>query len=308
MSSAIRYELYRRELLRYLSSMTIKFHPFAEIVERYVGNNTNYRIDSYRENPYYRNLVGEYSCIDTEMKVWSIECNSEVTFNRDLWKYYPQTASLYTFGSDAYTRLCLKYPKQVGLIKNIVYPVPDIDVAYNAEEFTILRHEPTFLESNEQESLYTATKQCLNYLKERWYIYDYGNHEDQYFLVFMSQLYMNLFTCLLKQRIENQDTSAVHSLHVWERLDANGLSKYESILAPKQARWFYRNLRYLKANRGRKSNLILLADNLLSGLRVNLVGKRIFQQASDPTQECITVPEFLSEKVVDYSVRITDRS
>ena len=68
-------------------------------------------------------------------------------------------------------------------------------------------------------------------------------------------------------------------------------------------------MRYLKENRGRKSNLILLSDNLLEDLRVHLVGKRIFENMTDADEECILVPEFLSDDVVDYSVaKATDIS
>lgn len=311
-NSSIRHELYRRELLRYIQSMTIVFHPFAEIMER-VAATQNCSISSYRENPYYRNLCGEYSCLDVnkdtgqieKMEVYSIEEERMVPFDKQLWTDYPQTAELYYMGSDAYTRLCLTYPDKVGLIKNIIYPVGSIEEAHDAEELTILRHEPSFLRVNEQESLYAAARRTIKYVRDRWYVYDLG-HEDQYYLVFMAQLYMHLFQALLKQRLDNQDTHAVHHMHVWDRLEANGLGPYEAVLNEEQARWFYRNMRYLKENRGRKSNLILLADNILKNLKVHLVGKRIFQQTTDPTQECIEVPEFLSEEIVDYSLQIAE--
>lgn len=295
----IRYSLYWKEILAYLSTMTIKFHPFAEQMEKQVDK-TKYDILTYKDNPYYQNICGEYSVLDTPMTVLSVETGETVTFDKNLWDKYPQTASLYTYGSEAYKKLCLTYPNQVGLIKGIIYPVEDMEVAYNARDLTIVQHVPSFLRTNEAESLYKAAQDCLDYLSNRWYIYDYG-HEDQYYLVFMAQVYLNLFTALIRQRIENQDTAYVHQLHVFDRLEANGLGKYTSILSDAQARWFYRNMQYLKVNRGRKSNLVLLADNLLKNLKVHLVGKKIFQENSDASNECLTVPEFLSEEIIDYS-------
>lgn len=311
-NSSIRHELYRRELLRYIGSMTIKFSPFAEMMGRQAEDIIARPLENYLENPYYRNLVGEYSWLEwntqtksiDKMMIYSIEEDGMIPFEKSIWDTHPQTAELYSYGSEAYNRLCLSYPDKVGLIKSICYPVLSIEEAFNAPELTIIRHEPGFLRSNEQESLYQAAQNCLSYVRDRWFIYDYG-HEDQYYVVFMTQLYLCLFEALLKQRIDNQDTAAVHSMHVWDRLEANGLELYESILTDEQARWFYRNMSYLKENRGRKSNLILLAENLLKNLKVHLVGKKIFQQTFD-NEQCITVPEFLNEEIVDYSVQIAE--
>lgn len=305
MASSIRYELYRREILQYLSSMTIKFGPFAEIIATQVHNNTNFRITNDRENPYYRNLCGLYSFLDKPMTVLSVETGEQVPFNLDLWASYPKTASFYTMGSDAYKRLCLTYPTQVGLIKNIIYPCKDIDAVINADELTIVNQVPSFLRENERESILFACQQCLQYVRDRWFIRDYS-YEDQYPLVFMAKVHLLLFSCIIKQRLVNCDTYAVHHMHVWDRLEANGLGPYESMLTDVQARWFYRNMRYLKANRGRKSNMILLADNLLQNLRVHLVGKRIMQQTTDPNDDVELIPEILSEEVVDYQVAIAE--
>ncbi len=303
-NATLRWTLYRREILNYISTMTIKFTPFHELMIKRARERLGdlFVMETYRDSPYYKNLVGEYSILDTPMYVWSLEEQREVLFNRQLWIDYPATAGMYTFGSDNYVWLCKKYPNQVGLIKNICYPVPSIDEAYEAEEFTILRHEPDFLKPNEQDALYAATKKIIEYVCYRWYVKDY-EVEDQYPLVFISQLYLHLFQGLLKARMENQDTYAVHQLHVWDRLESNGLLPYEGILSDSQARWFYKNMRYLKENRGKKSNLILLADNLLQNLRVHLVGKRIFQNTTDYTNDCVLVPEFLSDDVVDYSTK-----
>lgn len=285
--------------------MTIKFSPFARIMEKRIKNDTKYVISLEKENPYYRNLAGLYGVFDTPMTVLATETGTRVPFDRALWDDYPKTASLYTYGSEAHHRLCLEYPNQTGLIKNIMYPVPDIDEAVDAPELTILRHAPEFLRTNEREDIYQSCKKCLEYIRDRWFIMDYCC-EDQYPLVFMSKVYLLLFISIMKQRQVNRDTHAVHHMHVWDRLIANGLGPYESLLTDSQARWFYRNMRYLKENRGRKSNLILLADNLLKNLKVHLVGKRIFQQTQDPLNEVVMVPEFLSEEIVDYSVPIPE--
>lgn len=303
--SSIRYEMYRREILRYLSSMTIKFSPLANLISTKVSNETDFVITNDRENPYYRNLCGLYSFLDTQMEVVSAETGQRVPFNKELWNDYPKTAALYTIGSEAYSRLCLEYPNQVGLIRGIMYPCPDIDQLIAAEELSIVNHVPSYLRENEREIILQSCRDSLKYIRDRWFVMDYCC-EDQYPIVFMSQVYLLLFTNIIKQRQINCDTHAVHHMHVWDRLMANGLGQYESLLTETQARWFYRNMRYLKENRGRKSNLILLADNLLRNLKVHLVSKRIFQQTTDLPEDVVMVPEFLSEEIVDYSVTIPE--
>lgn len=301
----VRYALYWQELFAYISTMTIKFNPFAEMMAKR-AEAAGHHISSWRDNPYYQNICGYYSVFDTPMEIWSVEYEKYVTFDRDIRTKYPRTATFYYYGSDAYKRLCQTYPNQTGLITSIIYPVEDIDEAYAAKDISIVNHVPDFLRDNERESLYDAAREIVEYVRNRWFVYDYG-HEDQYYLVFMSKLICALFIGLVKKRLENQDTTAVHHLHVWDRLEANGLGKYSGILTDNQARWFYRNMRYLKENRGTKSNLILLAENLLKNLKVHLVGKKIFQESSDEFNNCITVPEFLSEEIIDYSISTSNK-
>jgi len=296
---SVKVKLYRQEIYNYIATLNIKFSPFADMVKKYVYNHTPYTIHNDKENPYYRNICGMYSFLDEQMYIKAVETQEQVKFNRDLWDLYPKTASLYTVDSDEYKNLCKLYPNKVGLIKSIIYPCKDIDYAISCDELTILNHDLSYLQSNEQESVLTAVTTVLNYFRERWLVKDF-DFEDQYPLAFMSCVYSVLVTVLLEQRVRNLNTDKVHRLHVWDYLEANGLGNYDDILTDVQARFLYRNMRYLKNHRGSKNNLIILADNLLRDLKVSLVGKIIFQQNRDDTQDCTTVPEFLSEEVVSY--------
>jgi len=296
---SVKIKLYRQEIYNYISTLNIKFSPFADMVKKYIDNNTSYTIHNDKENPYYRNICGMYSFLDDQMYVKSLETQEQVKFNRDLWTKYPKTANLYTIDSDEYKNLCKLYPGKVGLIKSIIYPCKDIDYAISCDELTILNHDLSYLQSNEQESIYTAVNTVLNYFRERWFIKDF-DFEDQYPIAFMSCVYSVLVSVLLEQRVRNLNTDKVHKLHVWDYLEANGLGNYDDILTDVQARFLYRNMRYLKNHRGSKNNLIILADNLLRDLKVSLVGKIIFQQNRDETNDCTLVPEFISENVVSY--------
>lgn len=274
------------------------------MVKDTIFESTGVSIDTEEQNPYYLNLAGRYSSIDTMMKVPCIETNADMDFTIENLAKYPKTASLYKPGSEEYVKLCNTYPKQVGLIKCIIYPASSVEDAIAAEELTILNQDLTFLQENERESLSNTVTDFIAYMKYRWFVYDF-NFENQYPLVFMGTLYSLIYAVLETQRIANLHTDACHINHVWDYLAANGLGNYESVLSQKQARFFYRNMRYLKQHRGQLSNLEILADNLLSELRVDLVGKLFLQQNKDETEECILIPEVLSE---DVKVYVTDRN
>lgn len=296
----IQWSLYRQEIYNYVSSMTIKFGQFADMAKWRVINTTKYNTVDDFDNPYYQNICGEYSILNTEkVYVKSVETGEQVLFSKDLWKDYPETASLYTIDSDEYKNLCIKYPDSTGIIKSIMYPVLDKASAIEAEELTILRHEPNFLRSNERESLYTAAVKFLTYMRERWFIRDYI-FEDQYPIAFMSQIYSLLPAVLFTQRISNLNTDAVHYMHVWDTLNENGLGDYEDVLTEVKARWLYRNINYIKNNKGRKDTLYKLADNILKDLKVTLVGKIIYQNNEDLSNDCSLIPEFLSEEIRNY--------
>lgn len=296
----VEYDIYRKEIVDFLQTVTIKFELFAEMMKIRLYNELGIEISSEKENPYYLNLCGQYSPLDEKMYVTTIETNEEVLFDTNLKINYPKTALLYRVPSQEYETLCQKYPAQVGLIKSIVYPASDIDTAIAAENFSVLAHDSSLLHSNERESLLIALYRTLRYIYNRWYIADYA-YERMYPLTFMGVVWASLPQALLSQRVMNLRTPQVHPMHIWEYLSARGLKEYRDILNDKQALFLYRNIEYLLQNKGKKETLQILAENLLKDLQVSLVGKNILQQTTTRADECITVPEFLSEEVVKYN-------
>ena len=114
----------------------------------------------------------------------------------------------------------------------------------------------------------------------------------------MGIIYALLPQVLLTQRLLNLRTDNVHSLHIWEYLASKGLGEYESILSNKQARFLYKNINYIYRNKGKKSNIEILSENLLRDLHVTLVGKTIAQESSNALLSCTTVPEFLNDDII----------
>jgi len=298
---SIEYEIYRKEVIDFLQTASIKFDLFAEAMTKRVEVETGIILTSPEQNPYYQNLCGIYSVLDPPIYVTTIETNEQVLFDKNLFVNFPKTAQLYKIPSIEYEILCQKYPNQVGLIKSIIYPAKDLQTVIAAENFTLLAYDITLLHSNERESLLTTLRKVLDYIHYRWYIADYS-YEEMYPVTFMGMVWALLPQVLLAQRAMNLKTSQVHPMHIWEYLISKGLKDYRDILNDKQALFLYRNIEYLLQNKGKKSNLEILASNLLKDLQVSLVGKTILQQTVDGFDDCRHIPEFLSEDVIRFGL------
>lgn len=268
-------------------------------------------------NPYYLNLAGEYSILDNtkdnfdedivlrgdngednRIYINVIETKeNNVLLTKELLSKYPMTASVYKIGNPEYEQLLKKYPKKHGLIKSICYPVESYEIAKNSRDLSLLKYDASFLEAEERDSLILALKKFLEYVYNRWFVYDF-KFEPAYAITFMGMIWSTLPSVLLTERIKNLRTSQVHSMHIWEYLDSKGLGEYKPILNRDQSVFLYRNIDYLIQNKGKKTNIEILAENLLKGLHIHLVGKTILQETSTNYEDCITNPEFLSDTVV----------
>lgn len=293
-------DVYRKEILDFLQTVTIKFKLFADVMEKRMREELGIIVERPEDNPYYQNLCGMYSPLDTDMFITAVETGEQVKFSTDLKITHPKTFALYKVPSEEFSRLCETYPNQVGLIKSIVYPVENIALAISAPNFTVLAGDTTLLHQNERESLMVEMDRVLRYIENRWYIADYI-YEGFYPATFMGLVWSILPQALLAQRIRNIRTPQVHPFHIWEYLDSKGLRSYRDILNDKQALFLYRNMEYISQNKGTKRTLEILAENLLKDLQVKLVGKMVLQQTATRASECITVPEFLSDNVVNYT-------
>jgi hypothetical protein len=301
------YEVYRQEVADFLSTLTIKFDPFVQYYEKRLAKQQGIRIQSEYENPYYLNMCGMYSLIDTPMYVTTVEDNKEVLFDTNLKNDYPITAALYRIPSEEYHVLCTRYPTQVNLIKSIVYPVSDLKTAVNAPVLTVMAYDAGLLYPTERDSLITAINKFIEYMAERWYVPDF-EFENLSPFAFWSLLWSLLPTVCYYQRLKNLRTVNVHPMHVWEYLQSKGFGDYRAVLSHKQSLFLYRNIMYLYQNKGKTSNLEILADNLLDGLYVQLVGKNLYQEVGAKASDCITVPEVISENIQSRNLITETRS
>lgn len=290
---------YKQEIFNFLRTVTIKFEPFAYSMGQNYMNEHGLSSPDFEENPYYQNLVGNYANGDTRMQVTTIEDGSTVEYNRELLTNYPETAALYRVPNQEYFTLEENYPNNVGLIRTIAYPVASIKEAIAAPNLSLLAYDETLLEAQEREDLLTCLREFLAMVRKRWWIDAYV-YEDQYPLVFWGLLWQHLPLLLLTRRFKNIKTPYVHSNHVWEYLQSQGLNDYRDVLTPKQSRWLYRNIDYIRANRGKNETLKILAENLLPDVAVSLLYKDMYQETETRyDKELSTNPVFRSYKLVD---------
>lgn len=283
MSSSVDYSVYRQEIINFLQTVSIKFSLFGEYAKISLQRNgipTDNLKDS--ENPYYLNLCGQYSQIDEPIYITILETGEREILSREILTKYPKTASIYRVPNKEYENLLATYPSKQGLIKSIIYPAKDLDTVLNARDLTLLNYDDSLLETNEKNSLIEALKTFLDYTYNRWFVKDF-HYEPAYALTFMGLLWSMLPSVLLTQRVRNLKTPQVHSMHIWEYLDSKGLGEYKYILTNKQAYFLYRNIDYLIKNKGKKTNIEILAENLLEGIHLKLVGKTILLETSSST-------------------------
>lgn len=290
-------EAYRQEIFNFLRTVSIKFEPFAYLMGQSYMDQYGLTDPHQEWNPYYINLSGEYSESDTRMTVYSLEEERHVPFDKDLVRNYPKTATLYRIPNAEYFTLEERYPENVGLIRSIAYPVTDIQTAIQAPNFSLLAYDDSLLHLNEREVLVKTLKNFLTMVKTRWWVPEFG-YEDMYALTFWGMLWQHLPNLLLAQRFKNIRTPYVHPFHIWEYLKSKGLGDYRDVLTNNQALWLYRNINYIQKNKGKNSNLVILAENLLGEIFVSLLYKDMYQETATKWDEPRTNPEFRSFNIV----------
>ena len=162
-------DLYRREIFNFLRTVTIKFEPFAYLMGESYMNTHGLTNPHGKWNPYYIHLAGEYTADELAsgdvMHVYTVEheLSEDVIFSKDLKITNPKTAALYKIPNDEYFHLEEQYPKHVGLLRCMVYPVSSIDDAIAAPNLTLLAYDDSLLEINERESIVKCLKSFFRY-------------------------------------------------------------------------------------------------------------------------------------------------
>ena len=289
--------VYRAEITQFLQTVTLKSSTLL------AASAGAARAAGYPDDPlnvsawkYYVNLRGDYHPADIPMTVMSLDTQQPISFTKEMLRLHSRTAAVYRPGRSEYDALCVRYPNQIDLIKNIVFPVADVDAAMNAGDFTLLAWGDGYLEPYEQDSLLDALRAHLTYLNNRWNL-DFLSYELYYGVAYLAYVWQTSAVALFDARIQNIHTAYAHSFHIWAYLSSIGIGDYRDILSRRATLFLYRNMRYIRANRGKHATLILLVNNLLRELAVGLVGKTVYQSTAGGDDTCMWTPEIVSDKI-----------
>lgn len=308
------FELYLKEILSFLRTVTIKFTPFEKIYNNlYDGKNAN--LDKAIKNkdkekyPYYINLNGEYNIHFDDPSLYDIndeenpyELNSriyialksitdEIELNKN--NLTTEIKEFYLKNPALFSSLLNKYPNQIDLIKGIFFPIDSLDDAINASNLQLLSYDASYLYENEREDLLAFLNSFLTYMNYRWYIPTF-EYENLYPLAFWSMLWSILPFILVIKRIMNIKTLNVHPYHIWEYLESKGFYGYKDILTNDQALYLYKNINYLLRHRGKQFVLDELEKIFLQPYNFSLIGKTIYHSTYEREYNAIWLPEVVN--------------
>lgn len=207
---------------------------------------------------------------------------------------------------DLYNDLCSRYPEQRHLINAILWPLGEkytsVEQIVAADNLTLLNYDLTVLSQSEQQSILSKVQKVLTHLKVRWFEPRF-NYEKYYATVQWAMLWQMLYIAIVEQRFYNIRTHSVHPYHIKEYLESKGLGDYYPYLDYEQNAWFYRNMDYIYASRGREDICVLLADKLLPPA-TKLMVKSLVLNATEKniTANCKPIPEFISEELGAHDV------
>lgn len=287
----------QQQIYNFLRTLTIKFSPIAQYINASVIKK-GYEVNDLEPTTwkYYLNMVGQYHPSDTPMYISSLDTQERILFSPEIFLTNPRTRAVYSPGGSYYNRLCETYPDQVDLIKSILFPIEDIEKAITAPDLTLLGYGSGYLEIWEESVFIDEIEVFLNILIERWY-FDFLDDEPYFYLTFWGSLWVYLAMLLISGRMAHIRTPFVHSSDIWNELGAYGLDNYSDILDREKSMMLYQNISYFKANAGKQSNLVILADRLLKSFGIGLYTRKVVQESETGKSNYQLTPQLVPVRV-----------
>jgi hypothetical protein len=212
---------------------------------------------------YYQNISGIYHSSDTPMVVYSLDSESQISFDKATLATNLVTKEAYAYGSTYYNELLAAYPEQEMLILGILYPA-DINGAIAAKDGTILAY-PTGLVEDEEISLIPNLQAWVYAYMNRWVVSGFTITDNLYLASYMGQLYLHLIAVITNLRLSKCKTNEVHSFHLNQYLKSHGfIDQYLKQMTRAQALNMYRNINYYERHAGFQSTFTSLVDVLLT--------------------------------------------
>lgn len=251
------------------------------------------------------NKKAVYTEFDELMFVTSLDTGTEIPFTRKMLhggakgtdtngrvvsiNPHSKTLEAYKIPGRYFDALCEKYPKQIDLIKSIVYfgsgtNVTTLQDAVDAEHLTMISYDGDILEERERVNIIDTINGYLDVLRIKWDTREY-TYEDHYADVFWSIVWTTLPLVIVAKRYENIGTYDVHSSHVWHQLTSKGLDTFQGYLTPEQEWYLYKNIKYMRDRGGQQKILNLLIDNILNKYKLTIQSKNLALDYSKSLQE-----------------------
>lgn len=216
---------------------------------------------------YYRNLNGEYHPSNTLMTTVSLDTQETIELNKSVLFNHPNTAEAMLPGGSVYKDLVRRYPAQLVLIRGLVNPI-EFDVAYTAEQGTILWYDKHLVGKQESNLIHELEKEIKSVLG-RWLIDTHFTSNGLAGAAILIALAKHTVDHLQVIRQLNNHSYRASRYHIWHYLASRGgLDRYLPYLSNKQIMWLYREANYLMQNAGKQETLDTLIDNLLTPIGV----------------------------------------
>lgn len=282
-------------IIEYLDTVVIKFAPFATILDP---------DQSDIDNIYYRTLNGDHTVTDTEIIVTIPITNVEVQLTKQVLEDDPMLRQYLLASPGAMNRLFLRYPDNKQLISRIFYPI-DIDVAIQADDFTLLYHDTSKLDEYEVDSMTEFMTSFIKAYSYRWYI-NTLEYDDLYPLAAWSLMWYVLPLMVLVQRINNLDNSSVHPYFIWEYLTSNGYGSFRGYFNRAQSMFLYNNNNYISFNVGKNFMLDIFTDVFFTPMRYSLEEVNIKYTTDENQLSADKTPKFIFGRLADSNYELKE--
>ena len=259
------YDLYIESVMQLAETLVIKSEYAASQINDRLSALYGLTIDQNNQRTwkYYLNLAGEYHPTDSVITITSLDTLQPILFNKTNLQAHTATRAAYAYGTRYYRELVTTYPDSEAFILGVLYPV-DIDKAIAAKDLTVIGYPEHLVEENEM-SLIDNINEWVNMFDERWNNKQFALSDAYYVAAMLGIMYSQLPAVIINLRLKACKTMQAHSYHVRQYLASHGgLDSYLSQMTRKQALFFYRNIRYIERNTGKKDTFDWLTDKVMT--------------------------------------------
>lgn len=269
-------DTYLKNTINLTKSLSIVNAKEANLYNEYLGDKYKTHVIDKNDKTswrYYRHLAGLTHPVDQFITLTSMDNGETITLDRISIRLHRITRNELLKFDLFYKELVDRFPEQELYIKAIIAtsnPLPIAEIIASSD-YTIVSHDATLVEENEDDLLQELQQRINNY-KSIFLIPYYAMSDNLFIASQYHILYTFIFKTILALRLKNAKTLRAHSYHILNYLSSHHyLDKYYHYLTKKQALFLYRNLLYLNNHSGRNDVFKLLIDKLFTDRNISVV-------------------------------------